>query len=153
VQRNPVVIIWVIGLAIALAVYAAGPFDVTAVLVEAVNRIWWFLGDLVHAIPLASFGAVRALAVGLFVVFVGLSLLAIRAGHRGRAGLVVISVLFLALIWHQETAYANPRWFAALVLAGVGAMVMTSRLLGPSRTSAAPPPPKQQQGFGPTRTF
>jgi hypothetical protein len=35
----------------------------------------------------------------------------------------------------------------------VGAMVMTSRLLGPSRTSAAPPPPKQQQGFGPTRTF
>jgi xanthine/uracil/vitamin C permease (AzgA family) len=87
------------------------------------------------------------------VVFVGLSLLAIRAGHRGRAGLVVISVLFLALIWHQETAYANPRWFAALVLAGVGAMVMTSRLLGPSRTSAAPPPPKQQQGFGPTRTF
>ena len=80
----------------------------------------------------------RAAALALYAVFVVLAMLARRQGMRTVGMLVMLSVLFLILVetdWYD----AGTKWFAAAVVAGVGAAMMTSRLLRP------PPPPRDAQ--------
>jgi peptidoglycan/LPS O-acetylase OafA/YrhL len=94
---------------------------------------------------------VRAAAIALYVVFVVLALLAGHRGLRSGAALFVITLVFLMLVgthWYEP----GTKWFSAAVLAGVGAGMMTSRLMRPpsrwrdlrdpwraNRTNAPPP--------------
>jgi len=81
--------------------------------------------------------------VAIYVVFVVLAFLASRHGHRGGGALVVVTTVFLILVWHPYADYPAPisRWVAALALVGVGAVVMTQRLSGPPVRRNGPPPP------------
>jgi hypothetical protein len=126
-HRNTVILIWAGGILVALLAYAAGPgallnmaLDWLAAGIAAVQRL---IGEL------SSFGSdvVRALAVGLFVTFVALAVLAIRQGGRGRMALFTVSSVFLLLL-RDGAGASNGRWVAAFALAGVGALVMTTRV-------------------------
>ena len=64
------------------------------------------------------------LAIALYVVFVVLAVLASQRGHRGIGALLVVTVVFLALVWRPYDDFPAPigRWIAALVLVIVGAV-------------------------------
>jgi hypothetical protein len=57
--------------------------------------------------------------------------------------LVVVTVAVLLLVWRPDTYYPAPigRWLTVLVLAAVGASVMTRRLLGPQPPGRGSWPP------------
>ena len=100
------------------------------------RQFWSFIGDLIEALTQRAFDAVRAAAIALYVVFVVLALLAGHRGLRSGAALFVITLVFLMLVgthWYEP----GTKWFSAAVLAGVGAGMMTSRLM-------RPPPPARR---------
>lgn len=123
-KRNAVAVVWGVGLLAALLAYAGGldrvlPFA-GAVLAEVAER----LRGLVERLDLFRPGLVRAAAIGLFVTFAALAVMAIRQGRRGRTALVLVTVAFL---WQA----ADPAgWLGALALSATGAAVMTARLSG-----------------------
>jgi hypothetical protein len=126
-HRNTILLIWIGGILVALLAYAADPgallnaaLDLLATGVAGAERL---IGEL------SAFGsdAVRALAVGLFVIFVAMAVLAIRQGGKGRMALFVVSAVFLSLL-RDGSGASNGRWVAAFALAAVGALVMTTRV-------------------------
>jgi hypothetical protein len=129
-DRRTIGLIWIGGAVLMVALYLIGPQDFIRTCEEFVSRVWWFVGDLIEALSVRAFDAVRAAALALYAVFVVLAILAHRRGLRSGAALFIVSVLFLLLV---ETRWYEPgtKWFSAAVLAGVGAAVMTGRLLHP----------------------
>ena len=85
------------------------------------------------------------LAIALYVVFAVLALLAAQRGHRGAAAMVVVTVVFLVLVWQPYDGLPTPlsRWVIALVLVLIGGVVMTQRLMGPPRRREGSWPPQQ----------
>ena len=82
----------------------------------------WHMGAL-HAYKQVL---VLVLAFGPFVV---LGIAVLRRGGRARAMLLIVSLLFFLLAdGALDGGMPNTRWFAALLLAGAGAAVMTARL-------------------------
>lgn len=125
--------VWLVGALAALLAYAVGPDHLLSTLIVAANRTMFFVGELLRSLSASAVGAMHAVAVGLFVTFVGLCLLAIRNGQRARVALVVVSALFVWLVWSGGDATSNGRWLSAFVLAAVGTLVMTGRLHGTGR--------------------
>jgi hypothetical protein len=126
-HRNTITLIWIAGVLVALIAYATDPgaflnaaLDVLAAGIATLQRL---IGQF------SAFGSdvVRALAVGLFVTFVALAVLAIRQGGKGRMALFTVSSVFLLLL-RDGGAASNGRWVAAFALAAVGALVMTTRV-------------------------
>ena len=124
-QRRTIALIWLAGLLVAALAYAADPnalvnaaLDLVAAGIAAVERV-------VSALSVFSAAMVRALAVGLFVTFIGLSLLAIRQGRKGWAALVGVSVGFMLLV---HGGASNENWVTAFALAAIAALVMTGRV-------------------------
>ena len=79
-------------------------------------------------------------------MFLVLALLARRRGIRSGGAWFIVTALYLLLVgtsWYEP----GTKWFGAAVLAGVGAAVMTTRLLHP------PPPmprnPCSARGYRP----
>ncbi len=136
-RRRPdaVALVWLAGAALAVAAYAVGPDRVVAIAFDAFHRASYYLDLLVHNLTAATLEALRATAIGLFAVFVGLSLLAIRRGTGGPGGLIVVAVIFLLLVWGAvgDNPAANLRWAVALLLAALSALGATSRLSRPPR--------------------
>jgi hypothetical protein len=132
VRRDPVVIVWGVGLVVAVLIYLAGPEHFFVWLFDLLDRARASLEQAIENLSQAGFNLLRAVAVGLFVVFVALSLMVIRAGRRGRAALLLVGGTFLVLVSTRSGYNANTRWAGALALAGVGAAVMTQRLRGPA---------------------
>lgn len=132
-RPDPVTLIWVVGAAIAILAYAIGPDRVVAGAFSAFNAASWYLDRIVHNLTAATLQGLRAVAIGLFIVFVGLSLLAIRRQAHGPTGLIVVTIVFLLLIWGAEGNHpsANARWTAALVIAALAALGATRRLARP----------------------
>jgi len=136
VQRNTIGLVWLIGALLALGAYVIGPdrfLHVSfAVLLDLQATFLAFLAG----ITIKAFELIRALAIGLFVVFLVLGLIAAQRGLRARAALVTITVLYLALLYPAIYGdyVTGGHWMGAFVLAGVGAVVMTRRLV-----SATPP--------------
>jgi hypothetical protein len=135
--------IWIGGLVLAVALYVIGPdrfFDVVANLSDEIDAAF---RSLVLMLGVQTYGVVRALAIAIYVVFAVLALLASQRGHHGIGALVVVTAVFLMLVWHPFTLYPAPisRWIAALGLVVVGAMVMTRRLSAPPFRPDGPPPP------------
>jgi len=74
-----------------------------------------------------AYDVVRALAIACFGVFFALSVIAAGRGLPARSLLVVVTLLFLALVWH-EGPEATGHWLLAFALAAAGATSMTRRL-------------------------
>lgn len=126
-RPGPVLGAWVLGLALAVAAVVLGPerllyslSELVASLGDALERISFALGA--RALELA-----RGLAIGLFVTFVVLCGLAARRGRPAGTPLLVVGVLWLALVGSAE---GDPgRWGMAMLLALVGALAMTRRVM------------------------
>ncbi len=90
-----------------------------------------------------TYGVVRALAIAIYVVFAVLAVLASQRGHRGFWALVVVSGVFMMLMWRPYGVYPAPlgRWIAALALVVVAAVVMTQRLTMAAARRNGPLPP------------
>ncbi len=97
-------------------------------LMDNLNLLAWRLGEALEAIPQLTLDAVRALAIGLYATFVVLALAVLRRGGRARGALVWITLLFLIIAGGAGRSNASARWTAALIIVGVGAVSMTSRL-------------------------
>ena len=132
-SRNPIALVWALGALAALVAYLMGPDHLLYVLVAAADRVWFNLALTLRSLSANAVGAMHAVAIGLFVTFVGLCLLAIRNGRRAQFGLVVVSALFAWLVWSGGEATSNGRWLSAFVLAAVATLVMSSRLHGGGR--------------------
>jgi uncharacterized membrane-anchored protein len=135
--------IWAGGLVLAVALYLIGPdrfFDACLNLMDEIDGAF---RALVAALGAQTYGVIRALAIAIYVVFAVLAFIASQRGHRGIGALVVVSAVFLILVWRPYDFYPAPisRWLAALILAVVGAVVMTQRLSAPPERREGPPPP------------
>jgi hypothetical protein len=132
-DRRTIASIWFGGVVLMAVLYIGGPQHVIELCQIYFAQFWSFIGDLIEALTQRAFDAVRAAAIALYVVFVVLALLAGHRGLRSGAALFVITLVFLMLVgthWYEP----GTKWFSAAVLAGVGAGMMTSRLM-------RPPPP------------
>jgi hypothetical protein len=128
-RRNPVAAVWLGGALLTLLLYLARPGALIAMVLDAAAQLETFWDVALQWLALTSFDLLRAIALGLLAVFVALTSLAIRRGRRGRGALIAVPVLFLLLVWHAEGTH---RWAEALLLAGVGALVMTRRVATPA---------------------
>jgi hypothetical protein len=144
--RNTIAAIWIAGLVLAALVYVTGPEQFVFAAYALFERAWHSLQETLRNLSIAAFDVVRALAIGLWFVFVALGVLVVRRSGRGRVALVVVSLIFLGLAWHDPGRGfgSRTRWGLALVLVAVGAVDMTRRLSRPeaveARRSGVPPP-------------
>jgi hypothetical protein len=131
-RLDPVMLVWIGGIALAVLAYIVGPSHVVSVVLHALEEAGAFVRDLVHQLTTATISVLRAAAIGLFGTFVGLSLLGLRRGGGGIGGLIVVSLLFLVLVWGAEGdgSGSNVRWVAALIIAGLSALSATQKLRG-----------------------
>lgn len=130
-RRNSVAMVWLFGILATVAVYEIGPDRFVGQLVYALNHFGETLDALAEQLIYGAFDLMRALALGLFGVFVVLCVVANRRGIRSLRTLVVVGALFLALIGAfgvGDGVSISRHWLGAFVLAGVGAAVMTRRL-------------------------
>jgi hypothetical protein len=143
--------IWIGGFVLAVALYLIGPDRFFDACLDLVDQIDTAFRNLVAMLGAQTYGVVRALAIALYVVFAVLAFLALQRGHRGAGALVVVTAVFLMLVWRPYDAYPAPisRWIGALVLVVVGAIVMTQRLTAPPLRSDGPPPPYPPGGRAP----
>jgi hypothetical protein len=139
------VAIWVGGLVLAVLLYLIGPDRFLDVCFAVIDTIDAAFHNMVLALGAQTYGVVRAFAIAIYVVFALLAVLASQRGHRGFGALVVVTTLFLVLVWRPYAVYPAPisRWIAALALVVAGAVVMTQRLSASPfrRTGSGPPPP------------
>lgn len=146
--RNTITAIWAAGIVLALFVYLTGPDRFVYAAFDFLQRTWWALQDTLRNISIAAFDLVRALAIGLYFVFVALAVLAIRRDGRGVAALVAVTLVFLLLVWNWSGNGfgAHTRWMAALLISTVGALTMTRRLTQPPASPWRPGAMPPQQG-------
>ena len=134
-RRNSVAMVWLFGLLATIAVYEIGPDRFVGNLLYALDHFSETLDILAGQLIYGAFDLMRAMALGLFGVFVVLCAIAHRRGIRSIRTLVVVSVLFLALIGAfgvSDGISISRHWLGAFLLAAVGAAVMTQRLARPA---------------------
>lgn len=150
-RRETILMIWIGGLVLAVALYLIGPDRFFDTFLDLIDTIDVAFRNVVAALGAQAYNAVRALAIALYVVFVVLALLASQRGHRGMGALFIVTVVFLALVWRPYDDFPTPinRWIGALVLVIVGAVVMTQRLTAPPHRRDRPPPPYPPGGRAP----
>ncbi|WP_428483626.1 hypothetical protein [Rhodopila sp.] len=136
--------IWIGGLVLAAAIYGIGPDRFLDVCLSAIATIDAMFHQLIFNLGFQVFGVVRALAIALYVMFVVLAILAAQRGQRSTWAMMVVTVLFLILVWRPYSEYSAPvgRWILAFALVLVGAIVMTQRLLAPPLRRDGPWPPQ-----------
>ncbi|HEY6432150.1 MAG TPA: hypothetical protein VIZ17_09210 [Acetobacteraceae bacterium] len=133
-SRNLIALIWLAGTVLAILLYVAGPGHFIGLTLAAVDRAEWVVANAIGFLSMQTFDLVRAAAIALFAVFLALGGLASQRGVGRGSGLVGVSVLFVVLIaiGGYDSRFC---WFAALLVAGAGAVSMTQRLLwGPPRS-------------------
>lgn len=138
-RRNSVAMVWVLGILGTVAVYEIGPDRFVFNLMNVLEHFGETLDTLAGQLIYGAFDFMRALALGLFGVFVVLCAIANRRGLRSIRTLVVVSVLFLALIGAfgvSDGVSISRHWMGAFVLAAVGAAEMTRRLSRPTAVVA-----------------
>ena len=126
-RRDPVFVAWVAGLGLAALVFFVGPDQFLFRVTDALHVFAWRIAEAISELSATALDAVRALSIGLFVTFLALAFAVLRRGGRSRGAILAITLLFVLLVGD-----AGPgdqfRWFSALALSGVGALVMTGRL-------------------------
>ena len=144
-RREHVLLIWVGGFLLAVALYLIGPdqfFDACWALIDQIDTTF---RNLVAVLGAKTYGVIRAFAIAMYVVFAVLAVIAAQRGQGGFWILLVVSVLFMTLIWRPFGIYPPPlsRWLAALILAVAAALIMTRRAIAmpPRRDAPVPPYP------------
>jgi len=132
VPQRTIVIVWIAGLLLALAAYEVGPDDFVTSAFALFDTAAAALQRLLRDLGMRAYDVLRALALGLFVIFFVLSLLAVQRGLPARWTLFAVTLLFLILVWH-EGPEASGHWTLAFLLAATGAASVTRRL------SSSPP--------------
>lgn len=132
-RRNTVGVVWAVGLLLAAGLYLAGPDRFGTVVVEDVAWAAQQVQGAFYLLGAQAFDAARALAIGVFAVFVALCLVAVGRGLRARGALLAVSAVYLFLLLGPDSGepILPDRWLGALLVAGVGALVMTRRLMLP----------------------
>ncbi len=130
-RRNTVGVVWVVGLLLAAGLYLAGPDRFGTVVVEDIAWAAQEVQGAFYLLGAQAFDAARALAIGVFAVFVALCLVAVGRGLRARGALLAVSAVYLFLLLGPDSGepILPDRWLGALLVAGVGALVMTRRLV------------------------
>lgn len=139
VQNRTVTLVWIGGLILAALVYAIGPDQFLATVFAFADH---FAGEVQRAIQ--GFGdraydVLRALAVACFAVFFVLSIIAAGRGLPVRTVLVVVTLLFLVVVWH-EGPEASGHWLVAFALAAGGAASVSRQLAMQPRPVWTGPP-------------
>jgi hypothetical protein len=141
-RDRAVTAVWVVGLALAALVYLVGPdrfletvFVEADHLAEAAQQALLLAGA-------RAYDVVRALAIACFAIFFALSVIATGRGQPARGLLLIVSLLFLVLVWH-EGPEATGHWLLAFLLAAAGAASMTRRLSSAPRMLA----PRDKERF------
>jgi hypothetical protein len=141
-RDRTVTVVWVVGLILAALIYLVGPdrflenaFADADRLAEAAQIALLQAGARVYDV-------VRALAIACFAIFFALSVIAAGRGLPARGLLLIVSLLFLVLVWH-EGPEATGHWLLAFLLAAAGAASMTRRLSGGPRMLA----PRDRERF------
>ncbi|MGD0103774.1 MAG: hypothetical protein ABSC06_07020 [Rhodopila sp.] len=150
-RRESILIIWVGGFVLAVALYVIGPDRFFDACVNLIDEIDGAFRTLVAMLGAQTYAVVRALAIAIYVVFAVLAVLASQRGHRGVGALMVVTAVFLILIWRPYDGFPAPisRWIAALALVVVAAVVMTQRLTASPLRRDGPPPPYPPGGRAP----
>jgi hypothetical protein len=147
VRREQILMIWIGGFVLAIALYLVGPDRFVDVVWDLFDSIDATLRDLAARLGAQTYGVVRAFAIAIYVVFAVLCVLASQRGHRGFWPLIVVTAVFFMLTGHPFAIYPAPlsRWIVALVLVVVAAVIMTQRLTTqPRRDGPLPPYPPGQ---------
>lgn len=130
-QLSPIWLAWAAGLGLAAVVYVVGPDRFMFRVMDTLHVLAWRISEAVADLPALSLDIVRAAAIGLFATFIALGIAVARRGGRARGALILVSVLFMLLAGgglDEDQSAGGGRWTAAMLLAGVGAAVMTGRL-------------------------
>jgi hypothetical protein len=143
VRREHILMIWIGGFVLAIALYLIGPdrfIDACLALFDTIDAT---LRQLVAQLGVRTYGVVRAFALAIFVVFAVLCVLASRQGHRGFWPFIVVTAVFMVLTWQPFGVYPAPlsRWIVALALVVIAALIMTRRLTLPPMRRDGPIPP------------
>jgi hypothetical protein len=142
-RRDQILMIWIGGVVLAVALYLIGPDRFFDTFFDAIDSIDVAFRNLLAELGVKTYGIVRALAIAIYVVFAVLAYLASQRGRHGFWALLVVSFVFMMLVWRPFGVYPAPlsRWMAALVLVVVAAVIMTQRLVMPSVQRNGPLPP------------
>lgn len=132
-RERSIAAIWLGGIILALLIYLVGPDRFVFGLQDFIENFGFSLAALIARLGTISFDLLRAMAIALFVVFVGLSIVAIQRGVAGKLLVVVVAGGFLLLIGRPGLddgygEYAHRGWVGAFFLAAIGAVLMTKRL-------------------------
>jgi hypothetical protein len=136
-RDRTVAIVWVVGLGLAALVYLVGPDRFLENLFADADRLAEATQLALLRAGARAFDVVRALAIACFGIFFALSVVAAGRGQPARALLLIISLLFLVLVWHEGPDAAG-HWLLAFLLSAAGAASMTRRLSEPPPRSLAP---------------
>lgn len=129
--------VWIAGAVLAMLLIVIGPAGLGATLADWLDR----LRAALSALGPMSVSVLRALAIALIVVFVGLCGLASREGLPVGRPLFAVGLVFVLLV--AIPGAADPqgdglRWSGAFLLALVASLVMTARLTRHRRGGQAP---------------
>jgi len=132
-RPDAVALVWIGGALLAALAYAVGPEHFLATVLAAVSHAGWYLEQWARNLTATAFDVLRAAAIGLYGTFAALSVIAISRGGRGRFALIVVTAVFLLLVWGAwgDAPAINTRWLAALVLTAAAALSATRRLTMP----------------------
>jgi hypothetical protein len=151
VDRRAIALIWLGGIVLMVAIYAFGPQQFIVTCEQFIANTMWWLSNVIETLMLRAFEVVRAAAIAMYIVFIVLAILAVRAGLRTGAMLVVVSVVFLLLV-RTDWYGSDTRWFAAAVLTAVAAAVLTQRLIHAPRPRNPADPWGKARGRGGERS-
>lgn len=148
VRRDTIALIWIGGFLLAAALYFVGPDRFLDACMDLFDEIDAAFHTLLLRLGAQAYAVVRALAIALYVVFAVLAILAAQRGHRAAAAMMVVTIVFLMLVWQPYESMPAPlsRWVIALVLVLIGGVVMTQRLMGPPRRREGAWPPQLPPG-------
>jgi hypothetical protein len=140
-RDRSVAVVWAAGLGFAALIYLVGPDRFLENVFADADRLAGAAELALLQAGARAFDIVRALAIACFGIFFALSVVAAGRGQPARGMLLIVSLLFLVLVWH-EGPEATGHWLLAFMLAAAGAASMTRRL------SELPPrvlPPRQKE--------
>ena len=134
-DRNTLTLVWIGGAVLAVLVYVIGPDHFLTGLWGILDNVEAAFHALLSFLGTQAFNVVRAVAIALYILFLVLGVIALQKGVRSVGALIVVTLGFLILVWRPDAAsyVSTSRWLTALLLAIVGAVVLTQRLLDSQR--------------------
>jgi len=132
-RTTTVALVWLGGALLAAALYVVGPDRFIASCLDAFDTLQDALQNLALILGARAYDVLRALAIALYVVFLVLAVMAAGRGFRAVGPLIVVSIVFLALVWRpfSDQPPGSLHWLAALAVVAVAAAGMTRQLVGP----------------------